>query len=371
VFFRPKGKKVPSKVLFIELSEMGSAILADPAMRLVKERYNAELFFLIFKKNKPSLELLETVPESNIFTIEPSLSSLLTDTLNFLKWARKKKIDTVFDIELFSRFTALLAGFSGADNIAGFYRYHNEGLYRGEMLTHKVAYNHYQHISKNFINLINSIGEDRTNIPLSKSRLSDVVLAKAEITKLEKIYAKNIVNECIPVRHRDKKIVLVNANASDLLPQRRWPKERFVEFNRIVLKKHDDIIILLTGTEGERALADEIAAGTESDRCVNFTGKLSLKGMLGLYAISAVMLTNDSGPAHFSAVTYLPTVTLFGPETPLLYGPLGEGETIFLGLSCSPCVSATNHRKTSCRDNACLLKIEAPYVAKLVSHYIK
>ena len=66
------------------------------------------------------------------------------------------------------------------------------------------------------------------------------------------------------------------------------------------------------------------------------------------------MLTNDSGPGHFSAVTDLRTFVLFGPETPLLYGSLGNSTPIYAGLACSPCVSATNHRKTPCRDNVCL-----------------
>jgi hypothetical protein len=46
--------KAPKKLLFIELSEMGSAILVDPAMRNAEAR-GAELFFLIFKSNQASL----------------------------------------------------------------------------------------------------------------------------------------------------------------------------------------------------------------------------------------------------------------------------------------------------------------------------
>ena len=43
-----RGPKTPKKLLFIELSEMGSAILVDPAMRNAQAR-GAELFFLIFQ----------------------------------------------------------------------------------------------------------------------------------------------------------------------------------------------------------------------------------------------------------------------------------------------------------------------------------
>ena len=51
----------PRRLLFIELSEMGSAIIVDPAMRDAQAR-GAEIFFLIFKSNRASLTLLNTVP---------------------------------------------------------------------------------------------------------------------------------------------------------------------------------------------------------------------------------------------------------------------------------------------------------------------
>ena len=76
--------EAPKKLLFIELSEMGSAILVDPAMRNAQAR-GAELFFLIFKSNRASLSLLNTVKPENIFTIDSSsLGGLIKDTLRFL-----------------------------------------------------------------------------------------------------------------------------------------------------------------------------------------------------------------------------------------------------------------------------------------------
>ena len=54
----------------------------------------------------------------------------------------------------------------------------------------------------------------------------------------------------------------------------------------------------------------------------------------------------------------MPTIILYGPETPMLYGSLGNAHYINAGLACSPCVSATNHRKTACTDNVCLQVIQ-------------
>ena len=44
----------PKRLLFIELSEMGSAILVDPAMRKAQAN-GADIYFLIFKSNAASL----------------------------------------------------------------------------------------------------------------------------------------------------------------------------------------------------------------------------------------------------------------------------------------------------------------------------
>ena len=165
---------LPKKVLLVELSEMGSAILVDPAMQKLKNTAGAELFFVIFDKNKPSLKLLNSVEDHNIFTIrETGIVPLALDTLKFFWWCRSRKIDSVIDLELFSRYSALLTGLSGANNRVGFHAFHNEGLYRGAMLTHKVSYNAHQHIAKSFVGLVNALLSEKAELPYSKTIVSD------------------------------------------------------------------------------------------------------------------------------------------------------------------------------------------------------
>jgi len=148
---------------------MGSAILVDPAMRKLKEKISGELYFVIFSKNKISLQLLNTVKEENIFTLDESgLIPLILSAFKFMFWCRKNKIDSCIDLELFSRVTALLSFFSGAVNRVGFYGFHNEGLYRGDFLTRKVAYNPHQHIAKNFIALVDALLSDKEEVPFTK-----------------------------------------------------------------------------------------------------------------------------------------------------------------------------------------------------------
>lgn len=353
--FRESTK--PKKVLLVELSEMGSAILVDPAMRKLQQN-GAELFFVIFGKNAASLRLLGTVPEENVFSIrEDGLVHLALDTLRFLLWSRRMKIDTVIDLELFSRYSALLTGMCGAANRVGYHAFHNEGLYRGDMLTHKVAYNPHMHIAKNFIALVNAVLSDRPELPYSKTLIGDdeIELARVEHAEADLEAMRQRVREDYadfdPAKQR---LVLINPNASELLVQRRWMPERYIELMRRILSEHDDVLVLITGAPPEREEAAGLKNQVDNDRCINFAGRVKFAELPSLYGISTLMVSNDSGPGHFSAVTTMPTFVLFGPETPELYGSLGNSTPIYAGLACSPCVSASNHRKTPCHDNVCL-----------------
>lgn len=369
------GRRAPVNVLFIELSEMGSAILVDPAMRKLRREAGANLHFAIFKKNKVSLDLLKTVPEENIYTIrENSMLLFVLDTLKFFFWTRRKKIDAVIDLELFSRFTALLAGFSGAAAKVGFHAFFNEGLYRGGFLTHRVAYNPHIHIAANFVALVNALMAAKEEIPYSKTKVApgDLALAKATVAAGEKEAVRDIIRSAYPAFDAQKdKVVLINPNASELLIQRRWPPAHYAGLIRMILEKYPRTLILLTGDPREREEADELKKHVGHGRCVNFAGKVRFAELPALYSVCEFMVTNDSGPGHFAAVTDMPTFVLFGPETPALYGSLGQTTPIFAGLACSPCVSASNHRKTACRDNVCLQVIYPEDVFAVIAPHLE
>ena len=367
IFSRPV--EVPRKLLFIELSEMGSAILVDPAMRNAQAR-GAEIFFLIFKSNRASLTLLNTVKPENIFTIDSSsLGGLIKDTLRFLVVARKHRIDTVIDLELFSRFTALLTGLSGARRRVGYHIFHGEGLWRGFMLTRKVHYNPHIHITKNFLSLIHAafakdieVPFSKIHIPDSEVKLEQAVIDPAALNKVREQIEGLAANAGINYKYGKQRLILVNPNASDLLPQRRWAQQRFSELIQRLNQRYPDDLILITGSPSELDYVEKVRAIANVKNALNFAGQVTFAQLPPLYTLADVMVTNDSGPGHFSAVTPLRTVVLFGPETPALYGSVGKSIAITANLACSPCVSAANHRKTPCHDNVCMQAISVEQV---------
>jgi ADP-heptose:LPS heptosyltransferase len=221
------------------------------------------------------------------------------------------------------------------------------------------------HIAKNFIALINAALATQSELPYSKTLISDeeIVLAKLSFSESELEPMRARVREDFsaydPAKHR---IVLINPNASELLIQRRWMPDRYAALMRRILAEYDDVLVLITGAPAEREEAAALKSEVGHERCVNFAGRVKFAELPSLYTISTLMVSNDSGPGHFSAVTAMPSYVIFGPETPALYGSLGDSTPIYAGLACSPCVSASNHRKTPCNDNVCLQVISVEQV---------
>ena len=357
---RHPPSKDPKKFLFIELSEMGSAILAYPAMRLVKNEYkDAELFFMIFEKNRASVDLLGIVPKENVLTIsDKSLVGFFFDVVKNVYRLNKRGIDVTFDLELFARATAILTYLSGAPKRVGLCRYRMEGLYRGSLLTHRMPYNFGQHISKLFVSFVRALDLPEKSLPTMESTIpdDDIEPAVYEPTKegTDSIMAK-LTREGRGVEDA-LRLIILNPSAGEI-PIRGWPVENFIELGRMLLQD-PGVQIVVTGIEGDRPVAEKVCDGLGQERCVNFVGKTTLAELLDLYCVTDVLITNDSGPAHFASLTPIKNFVFFGPEAPILYAPLGERTSVlYSGFPCSPCLTAFNHRNTACVDNRCLQAI--------------
>jgi ADP-heptose:LPS heptosyltransferase len=297
------------------------------------------------------------------------LGGLIKDTLRFLVVARKHRIDTVIDLELFSRFTALLTGLCGARRRVGYHIFHGEGLWRGFMLTRKVHYNPHIHITKNFLSLIHAafakdieVPFSKIHIPDSEVKLEQAVIDPVALKKVREQIEQLAASAGINYAHGKQRLILVNPNASDLLPQRRWAQQRFSELIQGLHQRYPEDLILITGSPAEFDYVEKVRTVANVKHALNFAGQVTFAQLPPLYTLSDVMVTNDSGPGHFSAVTPLRTVVLFGPETPALYGSVGKSIAITANLACSPCVSAANHRKTPCHDNVCMQAISVAQV---------
>ncbi len=100
---------------------------------------------------------------------------------------------------------------------------------------------------------------------------------------------------------------------------RRWPPDRFADLaTRLAIA---GIPVLITGSSGERDLAEDVRlqAGLAPD--ANLAGTTDLIELAALVDKAHLLISGDTGIAHLAPAFATPSVTLFGPTPPALWGP--------------------------------------------------
>ncbi|HZM03721.1 MAG TPA: glycosyltransferase family 9 protein [Candidatus Saccharimonadales bacterium] len=356
----PPGPVSVRSILFVKLAEQGSTVLAiDALVRAVEMVGRENVYFIAFAENRFILDLLELIPEENVITLSSkSVSELVSSSWEAMGRMRKLKLDAAIDMEFFARGSAALTFLSGARARVGFHSFFSDGPYRGDLMTHRLLYNPHLHTSAMFQVLVESLACDPARLPTldflppSSGKAAFSFAARPD--------------EIAPVRAwlpAGQPLLLLNPNASDLLPLRQWPNVRYVDLARRLLAEFPEVCIGFTGAPGEAQEIERLAREVNSPSCFSLAGKTTLRQLMVLYTLAEILVTNDSGPAHFASLTPVHVITLFGPETPALFAArTSRNVAIWRGIACSPCVSAYNNRQSPCRDNVCMQQITVEQV---------
>lgn len=359
----------PRSILLVKLAEQGSTVLAWPAIARAAALVGRErVFFLVFEENRFILDLLGAIPPENVVTVETgSLPRALLSSLRAVLRLRRLGIDAAVDLENFARASAVFAFLSGARRRVGCHSFAGEGPWRGDLMTHRLVYNPHLHAGAFFLAMVEALGFPAGDFPAfpltpapAPAAPPRLTPAPREIDEIRTLLRDAGVPGAAP-------LLLLNANCSDLLPLRRWPGERYAELARRLADRHPEAWIVFTGGPGEEAAVERLVRAAAAPRCVSLAGKTTLRQLLALYHLAEVLVSNDSGPAQFAALTSVDAVVLFGPETPALYAPRSpRTRVLWAGLACSPCVSAYNNRVSRCRENRCLQAISVEQVLAAV-----
>jgi ADP-heptose:LPS heptosyltransferase len=356
----PPGPRRVRRVLFIKFAEQGSTVLAYPAIRRATAMVGREnVYFVVFEDNRFILDVMEIIPEQNVITISTkSPFTLAIGAFRAVLRARKIDIDAVIDMEFLTRFSAMLTFLTGAKSRVGFHTFFGDGPYRGDLMTHRLLYNPHLHTSQMFEAMVEALTRDPAMLPTFDFKPP----ATQPFAKFNPAPGEAAEVDALLQRENSQigsaPLILLNPNASDLLPLRRWPPVRYIELSRRLLERYPDLFIAFTGAPAEATANNRLASEVSSNRVISLAGKTTLRQVLVLYTRSQILVTNDSGPAHFASMTPIHVVTLFGPETPALFGARSSNATaLWAGIACSPCVNAYNNRQSVCRNNLCMQTI--------------
>ena len=100
---------------------------------------------------------------------------------------------------------------------------------------------------------------------------------------------------------------------------RRWPARRYAAVAGALVSA--GLRVLVTGSAGERSLADEVRRGAGLAPADVLTGRTDLGTLAAQVAQARLVICGDTGTAHLASAFGTPSVLLFGPTPPALWGP--------------------------------------------------
>lgn len=123
---------------------------------------------------------------------------------------------------------------------------------------------------------------------------------------------------------------------------KRWAIERFAAVGNQLVDQGADLV--LVGGPVDSGLLSELQRLLKRPALVNLS-RQPLSVMAAVLAEVDLLLASDSGPVHIATALKTKTLVLFGPTSPIRWGPPTPSQSLALGLSCSPC---SNHGTAKC-----------------------
>ncbi len=189
------------------------------------------------------------------------------------------------------------------------------------LLTRRVPYRHDRHEVENFLAVLRA-----DHVPVHDTHL-EAWLSAEEREYAAGFLASRGVGEGEP---------LVGIHPFAANQTRAWHEENFIAVANELQSRHG-VRVILFGGERDRELAT-FMAGRITPAPVLAVGETSLRQSMALLARCRLLVCNARGVMHLGAALGVPLVALFGPQSPVKFGPWGERcRVVYHNFPCSPC----------------------------------
>ena len=143
---------------------------------------------------------------------------------------------------------------------------------------------------------------------------------------------------------------------------KRWPQRHWVALiNQLQQAGYRAVLV---GGPDELDAAASVAQACEKAPLV-LTGKTTLGQLAAVLAQVTLMVGSDSGPLHLAVALGTRVVGLYGPTSPVRYGPFGQPNAVKRhDIFCSPCYRPETGQPATCRYGTveCMEKLEPDQV---------
>lgn len=314
--------KPRKKILVLRYRFIGDTILTVPFLRnLRRAEPDAFIAWVVAPGSSDVVHGIPYVDELIVWDPETIHADSrgghrsLASKVRFILDLRSRKFDKAYVLKR-SFSSAIIALLSGARERIGF---DTEG--RRFLLTKAVPYRHDRHEVLNFLDVLSADG-----VPVVDDHL------EAWLSPEEERFAEEFLAGA--GASPDERPIAIHPFAANQI--RAWPEDRFIEVANRLQEAHGCRIVLFGGgrdTELGRRMQEGISPAP-----LMAVGTTDLRQTMAILSRCRLLVCNDSGIMHLAAALRVPLVAVFGPQSPVKFGPWGSScQVVYSDFPCSPC----------------------------------
>ncbi len=345
-------KNKQTKVLLIQLGDIGDVIWTVPAISAVKKAFEGSEVSLFVRCGFG--EILENHPDiSKVFeTAIGGRASQVKAGIDLIRSLRREKLDVVVDFRSGDR-GALTALLTGAPRRVSMIYCSGVPFWRNWCFTELVDPPSLK---------VRGAAEQTLRILRELGIHTDDVAPKLHVSKLRKEKIRHKLSEAgVKIESG-----LITINPFSRWPYKEWDIRKWAQTIEW-LRDEEKIPCLLVGSPAETARAEELK-GLSGPGTFNFAGSTGLAELAALLSFSKLHIGVDSAAPHIAAAVGTPTITIYGPSDWFDWAPVGELHKVIIPqVGCAPC-----HQK-GCEDSGisrCLDDLSADRVKAEIRHHL-
>jgi heptosyltransferase III len=358
---RPRA--VPQRVLLLRPDHIGDVLLSAPAVALLRANLpNTHLTYLVgpwgaeAARHGPNVDAIRTLSFPG-FTRRHNPNLLQPYALLVREAARihRERYDMAVVLRPDHWWGALLALAAGVPLRVGTNTPETRPL-----LTHCTAIRVNEHAARHTLavaHLALSVVGAPADPPLDPDRASAFTLPAAAQRAAAELWAHFGL-------HPLANVIALHPNAG--APLKSWPVASWARLADALARQGH--AVLLAGAPSDRRLLKAIADRTT--RRPHVAAGQSLDVSAALYERCALLVTVDSGAGHLAAAVGTPTVRLYGPAPPTVFGPwpAASDQHVLMTeqLACAPCGYLEAPPCGAKAVPACMLALSVDAVVKAV-----
>ncbi len=332
------------KILVLRYRSIGDILLANPSLKGLRETFpEAKIHMIVDDVFEELLRGNPNVDQVILNPRKPAGSKLRRD-FEMLKKIRAEKYDIVVDLHGGPR-SSLFTFLSGAKWRVG----------HAFRLRNRLSYN---------IPVTTASGDDHT------WKVQFKVVAELGVKWPDKpeffLEVRDEAVKSLSARIRssgfssDRALVLLHPGARVMV--KRWPAVRMGELARWLVDEKGGAVFMAGSPDDELEIKHtRMVAGY----ALPFFIDLTLGELIALVHRSSMVICNDSGPMHIASVLNKPTIALFGPSDPRIWGPLCPRKIVLTcaPMECMPC----DQKHCPYEGNHCMTRITSDQVKRAVN----